>query len=56
MSEFVSQIFVDILKGLPEYTKKNYVSALDITFKKVDEAIVSEEGTKRLKALRSKSG
>ena len=56
VSEYVSQIFLDILKSLPEYTKKNYVSALDIAFKKVDEAIVSEEGTKKLKAMRSKSG
>ena len=56
VSEYVSQIFVDILKGLPEYTKKNYVNALDIAFKKVDEAIISEEGIKKLKAIRSKIG
>ena len=36
MSIYVSEIFVDVLKAQPEYGKKDYVKALDLTFKKVD--------------------
>ena len=41
VSECVRQVFINILKGTPEFTKKDYVGALDITFKKVDEYLIS---------------
>ena len=56
MSECVRQIFVNILKSTDHYAKKNYVMALDLTFKKVDEYLLGEEGTKKLKEIRSKTG
>ena len=56
VSQYVRQIFVNILKSTPQYGKKNYVTALDITFKKVDEVINSQDGAKKLKDIRSKGG
>ena len=38
-----------MLTSLPEYKNKHYGHALDVAFKKVDEAIISEEGKKILR-------
>lgn len=48
VSKFVAKIFVPLLKSCPEYLAKKYVEALDITFKKVDQQILSPEGAARL--------
>ena len=56
MSIYVSEILTKVLKGLPEYGKKDYVKALDLTFKIVDEMIDSEEGTQKLKEIRRRTG
>lgn len=49
VSQYVSQIFVNILKSTQQYSAKKYVEALDVAFRKVDEQIVSIEGAKRLR-------
>ena len=41
VSECVRQIFVGILKSTQEYGKKDYIGALDVAFRKVDEFLVS---------------
>ena len=56
VSIYVSEIMTNVLKGLPEYGKKDYVKALDLTFKIVDEMIDSEEGTQKLKEIRKRKG
>jgi hypothetical protein len=53
----VADIFIKILKGTPEYNKKDYVQALDITFMKIDDMIDNpEEGHKILREIRRKNG
>lgn len=52
VSKYVSQIFVNILKGTKQYKDKKYADALDITFMKVDEQIISPEGARKLKQYR----
>ena len=47
---------MDVLKALPEYGKKDFVKALDRCFKKIDEIIDPEEGTKKLKEIRRSKG
>lgn len=42
VSKYVAEIFVRVLMNTPEYAKKDYVQALDITFMKIDELIDSE--------------
>ena len=42
MSIYVSEILTKVLKGLPEYGKKDYVKALDLTFKIVDEIFTAD--------------
>lgn len=36
VSAYVAEIFLEILKDMPEYKKKDYQKALDLTFKKID--------------------
>ena len=55
VSEYVSRIFVDILRGTTQYANKDYKGALDLAFKKVDEVLQSEEGAKSLHQIRYKS-
>ncbi len=50
----MSENFVRVLKDTPEYSKKDYVKALDYAFKKIDELIDSEEGAKALREIRKK--
>jgi hypothetical protein len=42
VSKYVSDVFVSVLKSTEEYKKKDYVKAMDETFRKVDEMIDSE--------------
>lgn len=54
VSEYVGKYFTDVLKSTPEYAKRNYEGALDSAFKKIDEMMLSEEGAKKLHAIRYK--
>ena len=54
VSCYVAEIFITILKANPSYSQKNYIKALDETFKKVDEMIDSTEGNSRLRDIRKK--
>lgn len=45
--------FIGILTKSQQYLSKNYVAALDETFKIMDEILQSEEATKELNAHRS---
>lgn len=54
VSAYVAEFFVDLLKSMPEYKKKDYIKALDIAFMKVDEIINSEKGKKDLSEVRKK--
>lgn len=47
---------MNVLKASPHYAKKDYVNALEATFKKIDEMIDCEEGTKKLKEIRRRAG
>jgi len=53
VSKYVADIFIPILKSSPDYPKKDYVRALDWTFKTIDEKIDSQEGAKALKDIRA---
>ena len=46
MSDYVSRVFGKILTSDPNYKKKDYVKALDESFRKMDEAIESADGAK----------
>lgn len=49
VSQCVKQVFVSILKSTLEYNNKDYILALDVTFRKIDEYLLSHEGTEKLK-------
>lgn len=55
VSQYVKEVFVGVLKGTEEFRKKNYAKALDLTFKKIDEMIDSEEGESKLDKMRLKN-
>lgn len=55
MSKYVERIFVEELKSLDLYKKKEYKNALEEAFRKVDEKIISSEGAKYLRSLRENS-
>jgi len=55
VSEFVSKEFTKILTSEKAYKDKNFIEALDIAFRKMDEKIESPDGVKALKQLRNKS-
>ena len=41
VSDYVSKVFTKILVNEPAYKKKDYIKALDESFRKMDEAIES---------------
>lgn len=51
----MSSIFVEVLKATSQYAGRDYKGALDVTFKKVDEMIASEDGQKKLQSIRYKA-
>lgn len=44
MSKYVEEIFIKTLQESEAYKKESYKEALDLTFKKIDEMILSKEG------------